>query len=62
MYSIGNLIWLLFVVSRIIAEIEWFIAGLILCVTIIGIPFGLPVPPNKNDSAFKAKSLNKIYV
>lgn len=36
---IGNIIWLLF--GGIIASIMWFIAGLILCVTIIGIPFGV---------------------
>jgi len=36
---IGNIIWLLF--GGIIAAILWAIAGLILCVTIIGIPFGL---------------------
>lgn len=39
MSFIGNIIWLLF--GGIIAAIAWFLAGLILCVTIIGIPFGL---------------------
>jgi uncharacterized membrane protein YccF (DUF307 family) len=39
MNFIGNLIWLIF--GGIIAAIGWFVAGLILCVTIIGIPFGI---------------------
>jgi uncharacterized membrane protein YccF (DUF307 family) len=39
MNFIGNIIWLLF--GGIIASIAWSIAGLILCVTVIGIPFGL---------------------
>lgn len=38
MNFIGNIIWLLF--GGLIAGIAWFIAGLILCITIIGIPFG----------------------
>ena len=39
MNFIGNIIWLLF--GGIIAAIAWFLAGLILSVTIIGIPFGI---------------------
>lgn len=39
MNFLGNIIWLLF--GGIIAAIAWFIAGMILCVTIIGIPFGI---------------------
>lgn len=39
MKFIGNLIWLLF--GGIISAILWFLAGLLLCVTIIGIPFGI---------------------
>ena len=39
MNFIGNIIWLFF--GGIIAAILWTIAGLILCVTIIGIPFGV---------------------
>lgn len=39
MSLLGNLIWLVF--GGIIAAIGWFIAGLILCITIIGIPFGI---------------------
>jgi uncharacterized membrane protein YccF (DUF307 family) len=39
MYTIGNLIWLL--LGGIIAFIAWTFAGLVLCITIIGIPFGL---------------------
>lgn len=39
MNFIGNVIWLLF--GGIIAAIVWFLAGLLLCITIIGIPFGV---------------------
>jgi uncharacterized membrane protein YccF (DUF307 family) len=39
MNFIGNIIWLIF--GGIIAATMWFLAGLILCVTIIGIPFGV---------------------
>ena len=39
MNTFGNIIWLLF--GGILIAIEYFIAGLILMVTIIGIPFGL---------------------
>ena len=39
MKFIGNIIWLLF--GGIIAAIAWFLAGMILCITIIGIPFGI---------------------
>jgi uncharacterized membrane protein YccF (DUF307 family) len=39
MNFIGNLIWLIF--GGIIGAILWFVAGLVLCVTIVGIPFGL---------------------
>lgn len=39
MNFIGNIIWLL--LGGIVAAIAWFLAGLILCVTVIGIPFGV---------------------
>jgi uncharacterized membrane protein YccF (DUF307 family) len=39
MSIVGNIIWLL--LGGIIGAILWFIAGLIWCVSIIGIPFGL---------------------
>lgn len=39
MKLIGNLIWLVF--GGLVAAIIWFLVGLLLCVTIIGIPFGL---------------------
>ena len=39
MSFIGNIIWLLF--GGIIAAVLWFLSGLILCLTIIGIPFGV---------------------
>ncbi len=39
MNFVGNIVWLLF--GGIIAAITWAIAGLLLCVTVIGIPFGV---------------------
>ncbi len=39
MRLIGNVIWLLW--GGLIASIAWTLAGLILCLTFIGIPFGL---------------------
>lgn len=39
MGTIGNLIWLIF--GGIFIAIEYFISSIILCLTIIGIPFGL---------------------
>ena len=38
MKIIGNLLWI--VLGGLIISLLWFIAGLLLCVTIIGIPFG----------------------
>ena len=35
----GNLIWLLF--GGLLAAIGYFIGGLVLCITVIGIPWGL---------------------
>ncbi|MDQ3395266.1 MAG: YccF domain-containing protein [Bacteroidota bacterium] len=39
MRTIGNLIWVIF--GGIIIFVEYLIASLILCITIIGIPFGI---------------------
>ena len=39
MKLIGNIIWLL--VGGLETAFEYFIAGVVLCITIIGIPFGL---------------------
>lgn len=39
MNAIGNLIWLIF--GGFLSAIGYFIGGLILCITVIGIPFGL---------------------
>jgi uncharacterized membrane protein YccF (DUF307 family) len=39
MRTIGNLIWIIF--GGIIIFFEYLIASLMLCITIIGIPFGL---------------------
>lgn len=39
MKILGNIVWFIF--GGAIAAILWLILGLLLCVTIIGIPFGL---------------------
>ena len=39
MNLIGNIIWLIF--GGLFVAIEYFLSGLILCATIIGIPFGI---------------------
>ena len=39
MSIIGNIIWIIF--GGLIISIEYFISGFLLCLTIIGIPFGV---------------------
>lgn len=39
MKFLGNLIWLIF--GGLIGAICWFLAGLILCITVVFIPFGM---------------------
>lgn len=39
MRTIGNIIWLLF--GGIFIALEYFISSLLMCITIIGIPFGI---------------------
>ena len=39
MKTIGNIIW--FLLGGLISFILWMIAGILLCITIIGIPFGI---------------------
>lgn len=39
MNLIGNIIWLVF--GGVVGAVLWFLSGLLLCVTIIGIPFGV---------------------
>ena len=39
MKTIGNLFWLLF--GGIIIAVLYYVVGLLLCITIIGIPFGI---------------------
>lgn len=38
MKLIGNIIWIIF--GGLITAIAWLLVGLLLCITIIGIPFG----------------------
>jgi len=37
MHTLGNIIW--FLLGGLLAAILWYLAGIILCITIIGIPF-----------------------
>ncbi len=39
MKVLGNILW--FIVSGLILGLMWFLGGVIWCITIIGIPFGL---------------------
>lgn len=39
MSCLGNILWFIF--GGVVVAIEYFIAGLALCLTIIGIPFGV---------------------
>lgn len=39
MSFIGNLIWIIF--GGLIASISWLVSGFILCLTVVGIPFGM---------------------
>jgi uncharacterized membrane protein YccF (DUF307 family) len=39
MNTIGNLIWLLF--GGLLSALGYFFGGLVLCITVIGIPFGM---------------------
>ncbi|PKM95437.1 MAG: YccF domain-containing protein [Firmicutes bacterium HGW-Firmicutes-1] len=39
MGCLGNVLWIIF--GGFISAIEWLICGLLCCVTVIGIPFGL---------------------
>lgn len=39
MSLIGNLIWIIF--GGLITSILWLVCGLIMCLTIVGIPFGI---------------------
>ena len=39
MYLLGNLVWMIF--GGIVSFILWAVAGLICCLTIVGIPFGI---------------------
>jgi uncharacterized membrane protein YccF (DUF307 family) len=39
MSLLGNIIW--FLVGGLIMAASWFIAGVLVCITIVGIPFGI---------------------
>lgn len=39
MHLLGNLIWIVF--GGIISSVLWMVAGLVCCISIIGIPFGI---------------------
>lgn len=70
MNTLGNLVWL--ILGGFIVFVEYLIAGVILCITIVGIPFGIQVfklstialwPFNKNiTSEKKATSLLATFM
>lgn len=39
MKFIGNLLW--FFLTGLVASISWFVLGILWCITVIGIPFGV---------------------
>jgi len=39
MRLLGNLIWIIF--GGLIHSIGWFMSGVLLCITVVGLPFGL---------------------
>jgi len=39
MSTLGNLIWI--ILGGLLSCIGWLVAGMILCITVIGIPFGI---------------------
>ena len=41
MKIIGNILW--FLLGGFLLAMLWFFAGLVLCITIIGIPFGVQI-------------------
>ena len=47
MKTIGNIIWIIF--GGLHIALEYFIAGLVLMITIIGIPFGKMHSPQKGE-------------
>ena len=56
MSFLGNIIWLIF--GGLVAGLGYIVGGLLLCLTIIGIPFGVqsiklgspPLPPSARKS------------
>jgi uncharacterized membrane protein YccF (DUF307 family) len=39
MNFLGNILWLIF--GGIVSSIAWALAGLLLCITVVGLPFGI---------------------
>lgn len=75
MNFIGNILWIVF--GGLIIFLEYLIAGVILCLTIIGIPFGLQaiklsflglmpfgkkVVPSSNDQGCLSTLFNIIWI
>jgi len=50
MSILGNILW--FCLGGVILSALWFIAGILLCITIIGIPFGVQCFKNAGLAAF----------
>jgi len=75
MKFLGNILW--FVLGGFLVSLYYFIAGLLFCITIIGIPFGLQliklagfalwpfgheIQPDTNDGGCLAIIMNVIWI
>ena len=75
MKILGNILW--FVLGGFIVSLYYFIVGLLFCITIIGIPFGLQlikmagfalwpfghnIVPDTNDGGCRAIIMNVIWI
>ncbi|MBQ8141395.1 MAG: YccF domain-containing protein [Clostridia bacterium] len=70
MRLLGNILWFIF--GGLITALLWCVAGLLLCITVVGIPFGtqffkfaklslMPFGKNVNISFFKHPILNLLW-
>ena len=58
MKTLGNLIWFLF--AGLWSWISWTLAGFLLCITVVGIPFGIQCFKIANFGLFPFGA--KIYI
>ena len=60
MNSIGNILWLIF--GGILIAVVYFIIGLVMCITIIGIPFGHELVDGPNQPGCLSIVMNLIWI